>query len=231
MREKRERVKKGSGSSVNKRGRDVRWRRVSVREKRESAAKQSNELMCQCVRVTALSFIYIELQCAHKVSNTVIYADVENKYRGRFCTPKHTQNTYISAFMLCRSLGSAIWGLGGLQSRPLGLHLRANILVHRGADLRARTWPRRVRGAHSSQRAAPGDNEARRRLVWTTRSRASAPVSQASTNNESRDATPRVMLDGGHTTHRGVRTRRHSRGRSRQDCEMPFTLECFAAKI
>ena len=37
--------------------------------------------------------------------------------------------------MLCRSLGSAIWGLGGLQSRPLGLHLLANILVHRGADL------------------------------------------------------------------------------------------------
>ena len=65
VREKRERVKKGSGSSVNKRGRDVRWRRVSVREKRESAAKQSNELMCQCVCVTALSFIYIE--CVHRV--------------------------------------------------------------------------------------------------------------------------------------------------------------------
>ena len=100
MREKRERVKKGSGSGVNKkRGRDVRWRRVSVGEKKESAAKQSNELMCQCVRVTALSFIYIE--CVRKVSNTVIYAYVENKYRGRFCTHKHTQNTYISAFMLC----------------------------------------------------------------------------------------------------------------------------------
>jgi len=100
VREKRERVKKGSGSSVNKkRGRDVRWRRGSVREKKESAAKQSNELMCQCVRVTALSFIYIE--CVRKVSNTVIYAYVENKYRGRFCTHKHTQNTYISAFMLC----------------------------------------------------------------------------------------------------------------------------------
>ena len=82
-------VKKESGSSVNKkRGRDVRWRWVSVREKRESAAKQSNELMCQCVRVTALSFIYIE--CVHKVSNTVIYAYVENKYRGPFCTHKHT---------------------------------------------------------------------------------------------------------------------------------------------
>jgi hypothetical protein len=99
VREKRERVKKGSGSSVNKRGRDVRWRRGSVGEKKESAAKQSNELMCQCVRVTALSFIYIE--CVHKVSNTVIYAYVENEYRGRFCTHKHTQNTYISAFMLC----------------------------------------------------------------------------------------------------------------------------------
>ena len=48
-------VEKESGSSVNKkRGRDVRWRRVSVGEKKESAAKQSNELMCQCVRVTAL---------------------------------------------------------------------------------------------------------------------------------------------------------------------------------
>ena len=90
MREKRERVKKGSGSSVNKkRGRDVRWRRGSVGEKKESAAKQSNELMCQCVRVTALLFIYIE--CVHKVSNTVIYAYVENKYRGRFCT--HTRRS------------------------------------------------------------------------------------------------------------------------------------------
>ena len=100
MREKRERVKKGSGSSVNKRGCDVRWRRGSVGEKRESAAKQSNELMCQCVRVTALSFIYIELQCAHKVSNTVIYAYVENKYRGRFCTHKHTKYIYISFYAL-----------------------------------------------------------------------------------------------------------------------------------
>ena len=93
MREKRERVKKGSGSSVNKkRGRDVRWRRGSVREKKESAAKQSNELMCQCVRVTALSFIYIE--CVRKVSNTVIYAYVENRYRGRFCT--HTRRSGAS---------------------------------------------------------------------------------------------------------------------------------------
>ena len=84
-------VKKESGSSANKkRGRDVRWRWVSVGEKKESAAKQSNELMCQCVCVTALSFIYIELQCAHKVSKTVIYAYVENKYRGPFCTHKHT---------------------------------------------------------------------------------------------------------------------------------------------
>ena len=88
-------VKKESGSSVNKkRGRDVRWRWVSVREKRESAAKQSNELMCQCVRVTALSFIYIELQCAHKVSNTVINTEGASVHT-------HTQNTYISAFMLC----------------------------------------------------------------------------------------------------------------------------------
>ena len=55
VREQRERVKKGSGSSVNKkRGRDVRWRRVSVGEKRESAAKQSNELACQCACVTPL---------------------------------------------------------------------------------------------------------------------------------------------------------------------------------
>ena len=72
-------VKKENGSSVKKkRGRDVRWRRVSVGEKKESAAKQSNELMCQCVRVTALSFIYIE--CVHRVSKTVIYAYAENKY-------------------------------------------------------------------------------------------------------------------------------------------------------
>jgi hypothetical protein len=48
-------VKKESGSSANKkRGSDVRWRWVSVGEKRESAAKQSNELACQCACVTPL---------------------------------------------------------------------------------------------------------------------------------------------------------------------------------
>ena len=42
-------------SSVNKkRGSDVRWRWVSVGEKKESAAKQSNELACQCACVTPL---------------------------------------------------------------------------------------------------------------------------------------------------------------------------------
>ena len=55
VREQRERVKKESGSSANKkRGSDVRWRWVSVGEKRESAAKQSNELACQCACVTPL---------------------------------------------------------------------------------------------------------------------------------------------------------------------------------
>ena len=50
-----ERVKKESGSSANKkRGSDVRWRWVSVGEKKESAAKQSNELACQCACVTPL---------------------------------------------------------------------------------------------------------------------------------------------------------------------------------
>ena len=61
--------------------------------------------------------------------------------------------------MLCRSLGSAIWGLGGLQSRPLGLHLLANILVHRGADLPGASFRLNKTGPCSaSLQACPNQN-------------------------------------------------------------------------
>jgi hypothetical protein len=46
VREQRQRVKKQTGCCVKKRRSDVRWRWVSVGEKKESAAKQSTELVC-----------------------------------------------------------------------------------------------------------------------------------------------------------------------------------------